>query len=553
MPMDLYEIRNALAQGKSIFDMNLRVTYYARVSTDMDEQLHSLKAQVDYYQEYIQSNPNWTYVEGYIDEGISGTSVDKRESFLKMMDDAKLRKFDFILTKEISRFSRNTIDSIQFTQRLLSYGIGVFFQSDNLNTLMPDAELRLTILASVAQDEVRKISERVRFGFKRAIEKGTVLGNNAIWGYTKANGRLVIVEEEAEMVRRIFEMYATEGKGIRAISTWLSEHGYQNKNGNPFSFSTIRNILINPKYKGYYCGGKTHKMDYKLKEIKRIHEEDWVLYKDESGEIVPAIVSEELWEKANRILEKRSDAMSAEDKTSYQNKYKYSGKIICMEHHVPFHRASYRYKQKAKEVWQCKEYAEKGKEGCSCPPIYTAELDEIMRQVADLLIENKTEIIQHMISVYQKIGNSSNIQTDIAKMEIELKTLLQRKDKILDLNIEGRISDEEFQRRNDQYNLDMAECRRKMEEYRQQLIRNDEIAASIDALRSVITKELNFEEGMDNTLVDRLIDRIEVYQTGDRKRLNLKVYVRTIEDRNFPFSITRNRGKDSSVCSASYT
>ncbi len=552
MPMDLFEIRNALAQGQSIFDLKLRVTYYARVSTDKDEQIHSLQAQVDYYQEYIQSNPNWTFVEGYIDEGISGTSVDKRESFLQMIDDAKLRKFDFIITKEISRFSRNTVDSIQYTQRLLSYGVGVFFQSDNINTLLPDAELRLTILSSIAQEEVRKISERVKFGFKRAIDKGTVLGNNAIWGYTKANGKLVIVEEEAEMVRRIFEMYATEGKGIRAISTWLAENGYHNKNGNPFSFSTIRNILINPKYKGYYCGGKTHKMDYKLKEIKRIHEEDWVLYKDESGEVVPAIVSEELWEKANRILEKRSDAMSAEDKTSYQNKYKYSGKIICMEHHVPFHRACYRYKQKAKEVWQCKVYAEKGKDGCSCPPIYTTELDEVMRQIADMLIENKTEIIKQMMEVYEKISNSSSLQSDIAKLEVELKTILQRKDRILDLNIDGKISDEEFQRRNDQYNANMMECRQKMEEYRQQQIHNEEIADSIEALRAVITKELNFDDGMDNALVDRLIDRIEVYNTGDRKQLNLKVYVKAIENRNFPFSITRNRGKQSSVCSASY-
>ena len=133
--MDLYEIRNALAQGKSIFDLALRVTYYARVSTDKDEQIHSLKAQIDYYTDFIKANPNWTFVPGYIDEGISGTSVAKRESFMQMMDDAQLRKFDFIITKEISRFSRNTVDSIQYTQKLLSYGIGVFFQSDNINTL----------------------------------------------------------------------------------------------------------------------------------------------------------------------------------------------------------------------------------------------------------------------------------------------------------------------------------------------------------------------------------------------------------------------------------
>ena len=553
MPMDLYEIRNALAQGKSIFELKLRVTYYARVSTEKDEQLHSLKAQVDYYREFISKNPNWTFVEGYIDEGTSGTSVAKRESFMRMIDDAKLRKFDFVLTKEISRFSRNTMDSIQYTQRLLSYGIGVFFQSDNINTLLPDAELRLTIMSSIAQDEVRKLSERVKFGFKRAIEKGTVLGNNAMWGYNKDNGKLVIVEEEAEAIRKIFDWYANENIGIRTISTMLAEEGYRNKNGNPLSFSTIRNIIINPKYKGYYCGGKTHKMDYKLKEIKRIDKEDWTLYKDESGDVVPAIVSEELWEKANHILKTRSDLMASDDRVSYQNKYTYSGKIICMEHHVAFHRTLYRYKNKSKEVWQCKEYAEKGKAGCTMPPIYTTELDEIMRQVADHLIENKTEVIQKMLEVYKKIGGNSNLQNDIAKLEMELKVVLQRKDKVLDLNIDGKISDLEFQKRNDRYNEEIEEYTRRIEEYKQQQIQSEELAKSIDVLKAVITRELNFDNGMDNALIDKFIDRIEVYRTESKQALNLKVYIKALEGENMPFSILRRRGKEASVCSASYT
>ena len=138
-------------------------------------------------------DPNWTFVEGYVDEGLSGTSVKKRERFLRMIEDAHEKKFDFIVTKEISRFSRNTLDSIRYTQELLQCGVGVFFQSDNINTLMPDAELRLTIMSSIAQDEVRKISERVKFGFKRAIENGVVLGSNRIWGYRKQDGNAGIV------------------------------------------------------------------------------------------------------------------------------------------------------------------------------------------------------------------------------------------------------------------------------------------------------------------------------------------------------------------------
>ncbi|MCL2358037.1 MAG: recombinase family protein, partial [Defluviitaleaceae bacterium] len=155
--MNIYEMRKSLASGKSIYDLPLRVTFYARVSTDSDEQAKSLQNQIGYYPDFINGVKEWTFVDGYTDEALSGTSVTKRESFLQMIEDAKEKKFDFIITKEISRFSRNTLDSIKYTQELLSVGVGVLFQSDNINTLLPDSELRLTIMSSIAQDEVRKL------------------------------------------------------------------------------------------------------------------------------------------------------------------------------------------------------------------------------------------------------------------------------------------------------------------------------------------------------------------------------------------------------------
>ncbi|MCL2361360.1 MAG: recombinase family protein [Defluviitaleaceae bacterium] len=303
--MDVYKARNELNKGRSIYDLPLRVTFYARVSTGSDEQNHSLKNQIDYYSEYIKKTPRWAYIDGYIDEALSGTSVIKRESFLQMIEDAKDEKFDFIITKEISRFSRNTLDSIRYTQELLAAGVGVLFQSDNINTLMPDAELRLTIMSSIAQDEVRKISERVKFGLKRAIKNGVVLGSSNIWGYSKQDGKLVVDESEAEIVRHIFSLYTDQSMGIRAICAWLQKRGYRNNKGNDFSFSTIRGILANPKYKGFYCGNKTHKYDYKLNDVRQLDESEWVMYRDEDN--VPPIVSEEIWDRANMILRKRSE------------------------------------------------------------------------------------------------------------------------------------------------------------------------------------------------------------------------------------------------------
>ena len=301
--MDVYMMRNELNKGRSIHDLPLRVTFYARVSTGTDKQNHSLKNQIRYFSDFISKNSMWTYVDGYIDEALSGTSVFKRGSFLKMIEDAKQGRFDFIVTKEISRFSRNTFDSIRFTQELLAAGVGVLFQSDNINTLMPDSELRLTIMSSVAQEEVRRISERVKFGFRRAIEKGVVLGSSNIWGYTKNDGKLVIDEKEAEIVRQVFTLYATQNMGMRAICSWLKRQGHKNSRGNDFSFSTIKGILTNPKYKGYYCGNKTHKYDYKLNDIKYLDESEWVMYKDENS--VPPIVSEDIWNKANDVLRER--------------------------------------------------------------------------------------------------------------------------------------------------------------------------------------------------------------------------------------------------------
>lgn len=190
--------------GIPITDMNIRVTAYARVSTDHLEQQKSLKNQVDHFKKYIEENNNWTYIEGYVDDGISGTSDIKRNSFMKMIADAKEGKFDLIITKEISRFSRNTLDSIKYTRMLLDYGVAVFFVDDNINTALPDSELRLTIMSSLAQDEIRRLSSRVKFGMNRAIERGEILGSGILYGYIKDNKTksLIIVPEEAQIIKK---------------------------------------------------------------------------------------------------------------------------------------------------------------------------------------------------------------------------------------------------------------------------------------------------------------------------------------------------------------
>ena len=287
--------KNYLFGDVNIFELKLRVTYYARVSTDSDTQYSSIVNQSNFFVNYINNIDNWVYVSGYVDEGISGKNVKKRSNFLRMIGDGLNNKFDLILTKSVSRFARNTIDSIKYTDLLKSNGVGVYFINDNINTFSGDSEFRLTLMASIAQDEIRKLSESVKFGLSESISRGVVLGNNNILGYRKDRGRLVIVPNEAYIVRDIFYLFVTGEYSYRKLAFIINE-----KYNKKFDSTSIRRILTNYKYKGFYCGKKSRVINYKNSKRVNISRDNWVLYRDNKN--VPPIVSEELWDKANLLI-----------------------------------------------------------------------------------------------------------------------------------------------------------------------------------------------------------------------------------------------------------
>ena len=371
--MDIHSVRQQLRM-KSIYDIPLRVTYYARVSSESDEQLNSLGNQISYYENFIRKNAVWTFVPGYIDEGLSGISTKRRENFNRMVDDAETGKFDLVITKEISRFARNTLDSIQYTRQLLNAGVGVFFQNDNINTFDEDSELRLSIMSSIAQDELRKLSSRVKFGHQQAIKQNVVLGNSRIFGYIKNDGRLVIDEDQAVMVRQLFELYATDEYSMKQLETLFWEKGYRNHNGKRIAHSTMSGMISNPKYKGYYVGNKVKVVDMFTKKQKFLPPEEWVMFKDETGEIVPAIVSEELWEQANAVLRRRSeDVKNRQGVCNHANLL--TGKLFCTHCGTPYYRRDSVDRQGNKNSkWVCSGKINNGKDSCDSIPIYEKEL-----------------------------------------------------------------------------------------------------------------------------------------------------------------------------------
>jgi DNA invertase Pin-like site-specific DNA recombinase len=522
--MDVRKVRSEMGMGRSFYDLPLRVTFYARVSTDMDAQLNSLENQIRYYTEFIQSKPNWTYVPGYVDEGISGGSTKKRDDFNRMIRDAKAGLFDFIITKEISRFSRSTLDSIKYTQELLDHNVGVFFQNDHINTLDLDSEFRLVVMAGVAQDELRKLSERTKFGFAQSIKNGRVLGNDKLYGYDKKNCVMTVNEGEAEIVRTVFDLYANHGMGTRKISRTLTEMGYASRQGNAFNTLTIRHMLENPKYKGWYCGRKTQSLDYRTKKKAFLDESEWVMYPDPA---IPAIVSEELWNRANSIYRERSKQMKAHTNgASYHNRYPYSGKIICQVHSATFHRQLLESRKGKQEVWQCKVYRQKGRAACSAPQLRSEDLDLIMAQIFMQMVKDKNTIIDAVIDVLKSTLQEADCSKAKLRLEEEVKTIHAKKDRLLELSIADALTVPEFKKRNGIFNQQLEKLEAQLAAVEAQETQQKNAAPDWETIRRELEKELTFQEKINTALVATILEKIAVKQESSKNEIHLDIYLK---------------------------
>lgn len=524
--MDLYTVRKQLNMGMPLTSIKLRVTDYARVSTDHLEQKKSLQNQVEHFEQYIKQNPNWTYIKGYVDDGITGTSDIKRDNFMKMIEDARSGKFDLIVTKEISRFSRNTLDSIKYTRELLSYGVAVLFVNDNINTAMTDSELRLTIMASMAQDEIRRLSERVKFGMNRAIERGEILGNDMLYGYKKDKdtGVLNIIENEAKIVRRIYELYAVEELSLSKISKTLNSEGIKTCKGKNWCISTISRMIENPKYKGYYCARKSEIIDYMTKKIKYFEKDDWVIYEDKSR--IPPIVNKDLWKRANTRLMTRKKAfvMRKKDKSIYKNRYLYSAKIYCAEHNTVFHRREFR-KNKKDITWVCSEYLKNGKTTCNSPNIRESELDSIFKDLISKLQIDSNEVIDTLMNCYKHLEVDNGIDEEIKSLEKEIDSLYAKKDKILELSIQGGLSNEEFYERNNLFNDKINTLNKELNQLKADKENLKETTDKTKELQEILNLKVNSKSTI-TKIISSLLDHIVISKiSNDKNNMELNIFL----------------------------
>lgn len=481
----------------------IKVASYCRVSTDKDDQANSFENQQRYFREYIESNPDWELYEVYADEGITGTSTKKRTQFNRMMNDAYEGKFQLIITKEVSRFSRNILDTIRYTRELKAMGIGVQFLTDRINTLEPEAEMLLAYVASMSQEESRRTSTRVVWGQTRQMERGVVFGQSML-GYDVKDGKLTINPEGAEIVNLIFQKYAVEQMGTSEIARFLTENGYRTYRGSAkWKSNTVVKILKNEKYVGDLVQKKTYTPDFLTHEKKTNKGQVPLIRMKNHHE---PIISREIWNLAQERLE-RNNKHSQGD-SGHSNRYVFSGKIKCGECGASFV-GRFKYLKDGTKVrrWSCGTAASEGTRGCDVGKIIRDDDAMNMLKTAlgslhmdrDAIVSNVTSLALDAIQTGQT-GTGDTLE----RLQYELDRVQKKKEKLMDSYFAGEISKEDMISMKQKYDSQLASLRERLTKAQQRQEESSDVKAEISAVVAAILSGETASEVFSKMLLDQL-------------------------------------------------
>lgn len=507
----------------------LRVAAYARVSTEKDDQANSLASQKNYFADYIGRQSDMELSNVYFDEGISGTQTRKRSGFNQMIQDALNGNFNLILTKEVSRFARNTVDTLFYTRELKKAGVGVIFTIDHIDTRQSDGELRLTIMASLAQEESRKTSERVKWGQQRRMEQGVVFGRDLL-GYRVKNGMLSINPEEVPVVKAIFHKYTNEGKGVHVIARELIEEGLRPKRISLWSDTVILRILQNEKYVGDLCQKKTFTPDYLTHKKKYNRGEEEKIYIKDHHE---AIIDRDLWNRTQAERKRRS--LSAAQKSRHSSRYWCSGKICCGECGSRFVSRTKKLKKGTYKAWRCYRAANHGilkkdadgKEiGCNNNSINEKALLACMKYCVNLVCQNRKQLREEILSSIQAVCGGSATEIGGEKIRKKMEAIEEKKRKSFDAMLEGLLTKEDLKKQTEWYDSELSRLQTLLEEneqYNRHYSKKDEIAE----LEKTLDEILSFRE--DNEMLNReILEKIVVCRDAERGDKRLVVWFKSL-------------------------
>lgn len=420
-----------------------RTAGYARVSTDSEEQFTSYEAQVDYYTNYIKSREDWEFVKVYTDEGISGTNTTKREGFKSMIADAMEGKFDLIVTKSVSRFARNTVDSLTTVRQLKEKGIEIYFEKENIWTLDSKGELLITIMSSLAQEESRSISENVTWGQRKRFADGKVtVPFGHFLGYDRGdNGNLVINLNEAVIIKQIYSLFL-QGMTPYGIAKKLTEDGILTPGKKQkWNTGTVKHILANEKYKGDALLQKSYTVDFLTKK-KKLNEGEIPQYYVENNH--EAIIDPEVFDMVQIEMEKRQS-----DKNRHSGVHIFSSKIKCSEcgnwygSKVWHSNSKYR-----RTVWQC-NHKYSGNKKCQTPHLDEETVKELFIKAVNKLLEEKDEVIANFESIKNVLYDTGPLETQQAELQNEMEIVAEMIQQCINENAKVALNQEEYQKRYD--------------------------------------------------------------------------------------------------------
>jgi len=478
----------------------LRVAAYCRVSTDSEEQLESYQSQLQYYKDLITNNPDWEFVGIYADPAVSGTQTKHREGFQRMINDALTGKIDLILTKSISRFARNTLDTLKYVRLLRERGVAIQFEKEGINTLNSQGEMLLAILSALAQAESESISQNVSLGLKMKMKRGELIGFSGCLGYDydPVTKTLTINEEEAEIVRYIFKRYI-EGAGCYVIAKELTRLGAKTKRGNTrWHESTVRGILKNEKYVGDVMSGKTFTVDpISKKRLQNLGEKEKYLVKDNHHGIIPR----EVFEKAQEILRKRSSKHSSTGRREkYSRKYAFSSLIRCGFCGAHFVRRTWHAGSPyEKAAWSCMTAIKQGKKSCPhSKSVSEKDLEAAFIDAFNLMVSKHKEIIEEFLENIREALSNTSTAKELRKIQNEVRKMEGNIDKLINLCLSGVLDKEDFERK---YNELTAEL--------------DKVRAREEELQEIIRKENDLQDRMNN--FKKVFEGGQVLQEFDRE------------------------------------
>lgn len=500
-----------------IYSDRLRVCAYCRVSTGDEEQKNSYESQLKYYREKINSNSNWCFVNIYADEAITGTLDYKRDDFMRMIADCMGGKIDLILTKSISRFARNTLDTLKYVRMLKEKNIAVYFEEEGINTLEMAGELLLTILSSMAQQESENISTHVKLGLKMKMERGELVGFNNCLGYRYdyKTGIMTIVEQEAEIVRYIFTRYC-EGAGTTIIARELTEHGYKPpKSDKKWHDSTVRGIIKNEKYRGDVLMRKSYTTDpISHKRVVNMGEEDQYYIEEHHKPIIPV----DVFERAQEILNsRRVNKTTGRKGSNFSRKFTFSSMIYCGscgEHYV--RRNLYKDTHNTQKAWQCVKHVKLGKKYCTESKFIKEEIiEDCFVEAYRLLTNDNKEVIKDFLEKVDDVLSQNNIKSVIDKLRIEKINLENKQNKLLDLMIDGTIDKEAFSRSKSESNRKIAKIDKKLKELNESLEDNEIISSGKNKIRAFFEKgDLQLDE-FDDEIFMALVHKIIIGERNE--------------------------------------